>query len=104
MTVFSTLDAKSVAETSAGELIRFPLCGKMILGIVVGCDSLKLPFGKVIVLLENMPERPGTLLHFMHVSDYLMTALCLSFGAGHGLVVHPSARSASMNDEEYGMN
>ena len=87
MTVVPTLDAKPAAETTAGELIHFPVRGKMILGIVAGCDSLELPFEKVIVLLENMPERPGTQLRFMPVTDYLVTALCLSYGTAHRLVV-----------------
>jgi hypothetical protein len=104
MTVFPNLDAKLMGETSPGELVRFPFGLKMLLGLVVGCDFLQLPSGMVIVLLEDIPDRPGTSLCFTAVTEYMMAETCLSYGARHKIIVHPTTSVASMNAEEFVTN
>ena len=104
MMIVPGLHAKPIAEMVPGELIRFPFRRTMPLGILAGCDFLRIPSGKVIVLLEDSPDRPGTATGFLPVADALLPEIALSYGASHGIVVHPWAPAASSGDELFGTN
>lgn len=98
------INAKPVGEMVPGELIRFRFRGRMPLGIVAGCDFLQIPSGRVIVLLEDVPDRPGTTTGFTPVADAMMSETALSYGTSHTIVVHPSAPAASIDDERFATN
>jgi len=98
MTITPNLVAKRLGEATPGELVRFPFRGKMVLGIVAGCDSLQIPSSKVIVVLEDLRDRPGSAAGFLPMYDSLLTETALSYGSAHIIVVHPGARVAARTD------
>jgi hypothetical protein len=101
MTITPTLDAKLLGEMVPGELIRFPAGRAMVLGIVAGCDHLGIASGLVIVLLGDLPDRPGVAGQFLPISEFMMSKTGLSYGREHIVVVHPSAPVAEPSDERF---
>ena len=104
MTVVPDIQAKLLGKSIPGELIRFKFRGRMLLGIVAGCDFLRIPSDKVIVVLEDIPDRPGSAGKFLPMGDYMMAETCLSFGTSHIVVVHPEAPTAPDGDERFDLN
>jgi len=101
MAVIPTLSAKLLGEMVPGELIRFPARGAMVLGIVAGCDHMGIASGLVIVLLEDLPDRPGVVGRFLPIDDFMTPKTGLSYGREHSVVVHPSAPAAGSSDRRF---
>ena len=104
MAMAPELDARLLGEMAPGELIRFRFRAKMILGMVAGCDFLQIPSGMVIMVLEDLPDRPGTVGGFLPMVEFLMTETALSYGAKHIVIVHPAAPVASESDDRFNTN
>ena len=104
MAMAPELDARLLGEMAPGELIRFRFRAKMILGMVAGCDFLQIPSGMVIMVLEDLPERPGTAGGFLPMVEFLMTETALSYGTKHIVIVHPAAPVASESDDRFNTN
>lgn len=104
MTVVPDLHAKLLGESIPGEMVRFKFRGKMLLGIVAGCDFLRIPSDKVIVVLEDISDRPGSAGKFLPMGDSMMAEACLSFGTSHIVVVHTAAPTAPEGDERFNIN
>jgi len=101
MRVVPNLEAKLLGEMVPGELIRFSFRRTMLLGIIAGCECFQLPSGLVIILLDEIPERPGTALGFVPMIESMMSQIALSYGLQSCLVVHPTAPVASDRDERF---
>ena len=93
MTMEPDLNAKLLAEMGPGELIRFRFRGRMVLGMVAGCDFLQIPSGMVIIVLEDLPDRPGTAGGFVPMVEFLMTETALSYGTKHIVINTPCGAS-----------
>jgi hypothetical protein len=104
MTIIPDLAAKLLGEMTPGELIRFRFRGKMLLGMVAGCDFLQIPCGMVIIVLDDLPDRPGTVGGFLPLDGFLMEEIGLSYGTEHVVVVHPDAPIALNTDERFNTN
>jgi len=98
------LNAKLLAEMGPGDLIRFRFRGRMVLGMVAGCDFLQIPSGMVIIVLEDLPDRPGTAGGFVPMVEFLMAETALSYGTKHIVIVHPAAPVASEADDRFNTN
>jgi hypothetical protein len=84
-----------------GELIRFRAGGAMALGIVAGCDLIGIASGLLIVLLGDLPDRPGVTGRFLPINEFMIPKTGLSYGRDHIVVVHPSAPAAEPSDERF---
>ena len=104
MAMAPDLDARLLGEMAPGELVRFRFRGKMILGMVAGCDFLQIPSGMVIMVLEDLPDRPGTAGGFLPMVKFLMAEPALSYGRKHIVIVHPAAPVASKSDARFNTN
>ena len=98
------LNAKLLADMGPGDLIRFRFRGRMVLGMVAGCDFLQIPSGMVIIVLEDLPDRPGTAGGFVPMVEFLMTETALSYGTKHIVIVHPAAQVAPEDDDRFNTN
>jgi len=104
MAMAPELDARLLGEMAPGELVRFRFRGKMMLGMVAGCDFLQIPSGMVIMVLEDLPDRPGTAGGFLPMVEFLMAEPALSYGTKHIVIVHPAAPVASESDARFNTN
>jgi hypothetical protein len=99
MTVILSLDARLLGQMAPGELIRFPVGGMMLLGIVAGCDP-----GTVVVMLEGHPEDLETTGRFMQIGEPIISETGLSYSTAHAVVVDPAAAVASRSDERFSVD
>ena len=95
------IEEKLLGDMIPGELLRFEYRRKMLLGVAAQCEFLRIPSGLVIVVLEDIPERPGTATGCVPINEYLAARTGLSYGSGHELVVLPSAPVVSANDKRF---
>jgi hypothetical protein len=91
MKTLPAMQAKPLSAAVPGELVRIPQGGKMVLGIVVACEHPEIPSGRVLLLLENIPDQPKSVLGFLLLDDYRLSETCLSFGTEHVVIVHPTS-------------
>jgi hypothetical protein len=101
MAIVPSLRAGPLGEMVDGELIRFRLGRRMVLGMVAGCDFVQIASGKVIVVLEDHPDRPGIVGRFLPIEEFMMSEPALSYGTAHMIAVHPGAPVAAASDEQF---
>lgn len=104
MTIIPDLAAKLLGEMSPGELIRFRFGEKMLLGMVARCDFLEISSGMVIVVMDDLPDRPGTAGGFLPMDEFFLAETGLSYGTKHIVVVHPAAPVVWETDERFYTN